>query len=404
MKNLTNLMQAKSQDAREPNATHARDEGCLAIEAPYRSKPLLISVWPWLLILMLVFGVQSVSAQTTWSVGAYFPSSGPNPPLSAIQWSALTHVQMVGGQPNSDGSVTLASNFASQAAALITAAHANGVKVIFPLTNLAVGAGANFTGAASSGNLTTFINNIMSTVNTYGFDGVDLDWEETWNATEVGNLITGLRTALGTKILTADDVSSAGCPSNTYTTAMIANLDRLTVDTYDLGGSWNTETWFSSPLYSVAGHGFQSVDSDMAAVRACGYPMAKVNIGIPFYGYFITPSNGPYQSFGSSPSLTTIGYASGLATYGATGYTYDTTAHESWKAISGSSWYQTENVQSVTDKVNYVQANGLGGWLIWVLGWDYTPGASPQMPLLDAIGKASASRPQPPTNIQVIIK
>jgi hypothetical protein len=56
----------------------------------------------------------------------------------------------------------------------------------------------------------------------------------------------------------------------------------------------------------------------------------------------------------------------------------------------------------MTDKVNYVQTNNLGGWVIWVLGWDYLPGNSPQDPLLDAIGKASASRPQPPIGLQII--
>jgi chitinase len=403
MKNLTNLLQAKSQGAGETNGTHARGECCLAIEAPYRSKPLLIFVWPWLLILMLVFGVQNVSAQTTWSMGYYFPAAtGGIPALSTIQWSALTHVGMVGGNPNSDGSVTLSSGFASQAPPLISTAHANGVKVLFVLTNL--GGGTNFNGAASSGNLSTFLANIMSTVNAYGFDGVDIDWEESWNTTEVSNLASGLRAQLGTKILTADNVTVAGCPGGTWTPAMIGNLDRIAILTYDLNGSWNSQTWFNSPLYSLAGTNLQSVDSDIRAARSCGYPMGKVSIGLPFYGYSQTPSNGPYQSFGSSPKLTQVPYSSIVANYGTSGSTYDTTAHEPWKALSGANWLQWDDPQSITDKVNYVQTNGLGGWVIWILGWDYLPGSTPQDPLLDAIGKASASRPQPPTNIQVIIK
>lgn len=403
MKNLTNLLQAKSPHAGEPNAKQARNKRCLTIEASYGSKPFLIFVWPWLLILMLVFGVQSVSAQTTWSMGYYFPAAtGGIPALSTIQWSALTHVGMVGGNPNSDGSVTLSSGFSSQAPPLITAAHANGVKVLFVLTNL--GNGTNFTGAAASGNLSTFLANIMSTVNAYGFDGVDIDWEESWNSTEVSNLASGLRARLGTKILTADNVSVAGCPSGTWTPAMIENLDRIAILTYDLNGSWNSQTWFNSPLNSLAGTNLQSVDSDIRAARTCGYPMAKVSIGLPFYGYLQTPSNGPFQSFGSSPKLTQISYSSIVANYGTGGSTYDTTAHEPWKALSGTSWLQWEDPQSITDKANYVQTNGLGGWVIWILGWDYTAGASPQMPLLDAIGKASATRPQPPTNLQIIIK
>jgi GH18 family chitinase len=97
-----------------------------------------------------------------------------------------------------------------------------------------------------------------------------------------------------------------------------------------------------------------------------------------------------------------MGYDAMRTTYGFSGYIYDTTAHVPWRALNGSSWIQWENAQSITDKINYVQANGLGGWIIWVLGWDYNSSASPQMPLLDAIGKAFARGLQPPTGLQVI--
>jgi chitinase len=398
-KNLTvdpSLLQAKSQDTAELKATDASFKCCSAIKVPYRSKPLLISVWPWLVILMLVFGVQSASAQTTWSMGYYYPAStGGYPILSTIQWSALTHVIMVGNNVNSDGSITQVGSFNTLATNLIAAAHANNVKVLY-------GLGCNGCAAAVTNNLSTLMTNTMATVNSYGFDGVDVDDEETFNASVMSSWIASLRSSLGSKILTAFDVSAAGCTStNTYTPAMIANLDRITVGTYDLNGSWNPETWFSSPLYRPAGVNLQSVDSDIKDVRSCGYPMAKVNIGIPFYGYLQSPSNGPYQSFGASPSLTPMGYNDIVNTYGTSGATYDSTAHVPWKALSGTSWLQWDDPQSITDKINYVQANNLGGWVIWVLGWDYLPGNSPQDPLLDAIGKAF-SRPQPPTNLQII--
>jgi chitinase len=418
MKNLTNLLQANSQDAGEPNATHARYECCLAIEAPYRSKPLLISVWPWLLILMLVFGVQSASAQTTWSMGYYYPTSGANPPLSSIQWSALTHVGMVGGNPNSDGTITLTPSFASYATALIATARASNVKVLY------VVASPSFT-AAVQNHESTLIANIMSTVNTYGFDGVDIDYEEAWNATVITTLHSDLRTALGTKLLSSTTgayqfswsgsgptpVCGGSSTSGGWTAAQAAYLDRLTLLTYDLGNPGNGDpyTWFNSPLYSVAGQYLWSVDYEKQAASnptssgGCGIPASKLNIGIPFYADLYTVNTAPYQSLGTGSTVTQMGYNSFAASYGISSYTQDSTGHVPWKA-SGGRYLSWEDAASITDKINYVRTNGLGGWVIWVLGWDYTSGASPQMPLLDAIGKASASRPQPPTGLQVVIK
>ena len=69
------LLQSTSQDWRQLNAPHASDEFCLAIKFPCRPKRLRASVCPWLFILMLAFGVQSVSAQTVWSEGVYYPTA-----------------------------------------------------------------------------------------------------------------------------------------------------------------------------------------------------------------------------------------------------------------------------------------------------------------------------------------
>ena len=401
MNNLTavrNLVQAASQDTGNLNGTDSSHERCLAIKASDRPRSLMF--FAWLFFLVLAFGAQSASAQTTWSMGYYWPP-GVNPPLSAIQWSALTHVVMVGGNPNSDGSVTLSSGFSTYAPAMISAAHANGVKVLYVLTQVT---STGWAGAASSGNLSTFIANIMSTVNTYGFDGVDIDWEESFDETEETNLASGLRTALGTKLLTFAAANGVIGGSSGWL-PILPYMDRLNLVTVDENGTWESETWFNSPLYTPTGTSLQGIDSEVRLARSYGYPMAKVGIELPFYGYLQSPSNGPYQAFGSSPSATQMWYDQIRTTYGFTGYTFDTTAHSAWRALNGTSWIQWDNAQSITDKVNYAKANGLGGWTIWLLGEDYNAGQSPTMPLLDAVSKAfhSSSRPLPPTNLIISV-
>jgi chitinase len=406
-KNLTvdpNLLQAKPQVVGGPNATVASDECFVAIKDPHRPKRLRASVCLWLFILILAFGVQSVSAQTVWSEGYWYPYNYTDT-STITQWSALSHIGMSAAEPNSNGSLFFEPNFTTDAPALITAAHANGVKVLFMLTP--VGGNGAWAGATNSTNLSTFITNIMAQVNTYGFDGVELDWEgaDAFNLSQATNMISSMRTALGSKLLVADTpaVGNGSCQTGaTYTAASVTLMDRILIETYDQNGTWEPETAFSAPLYVPSGSGLQSVSGHIAAALNCGYPAAKLMLGIPFYDYISTPNTGPYQAFGGSPVLTQITYATGLATYGYGGSTYDSYAHVPWKAI-GSSWLQWENAQSVTDKINYAYANGLGGWGLWTLGQDYTSGASPTMPLLAAVGAAFAPKLQPPTGLKISV-
>jgi hypothetical protein len=50
-----------------------------------------------------------------------------------------------------------------------------------------------------------------------------------------------------------------------------------------------------------------------------------------------------------------------------------------------------DNPQSGAAKVQYIIAQGLGGWIIWYLGADYVKGDPHQHPLLDAVQAGSAA-------------
>lgn len=355
------------------------------------------------LLILIALTVSSAYGQAQWSLGYWAPHI-TGAPVSSIMWNALTHVAMVGGNPNSDGSITLTPSFSTNAPAIITAAHAHNVKVLYSVLS------GDFNDSVTN-HESTLIANIMSTVNTYGFDGVDIDYEEAWNATVVSTLISDMRTQLGTKILTATNTSvgNGSCNTgNTYTTTEVGMLDRMNLLTYDLNGTFEPETWFSSPLFSATGS-LYSVDQDIKGAASCGYPKAKTGIGLPFYGYLQTPSNGPYQSFGVSPTLTQISWANMFSTYGFSitgglaGSTYDSTAHEPWIAQSGTSWITWENTQSITDKINYIKTNSLGGWVIWLVGWDYLPSQTPATPLLNAVAAAMPVTQQQATATGTVI-
>lgn len=348
-----------------------------------------------LFALLILVSFETVAhAQSMWSEGYWYPNITNTSTINP--WSALTHIGMAAAEPNAGGTLYLWSNLSTDAPALITTAHSHGVKVLFMLTPIGDPSG-HWASATNSTNLSTFVSNVMAQVNTYGFDGVELDWEgnDTFIASQAANMISAFRTALGSKLLVGDTSLVAANPNGlcntsgtTYTSASVAMMDRIFLETYDQNGTFEPQTWFNSPLFSPSPNtlGFFSLDGDVKSALACGYAAAKINIGMPFYGYLTSPSTGPYQAFGASPMLTQIFNSNLTITYGATGFTYDTTAHEPWKAVSGSSWINPENAQSVTDKVNYAYSNSLGGWGMWTLGEDYSSSFSPTMPLLTAVG------------------
>jgi len=368
----------------------------------------MLSVWQWLFILMLAFSVQSASAQTTWSLGYDTPFGTMEFPAgyvdtSTLDWSALTHLGFLGGAPNSNGTTTLSANFSTTVPGVITAAHGHGVKVLYMLSNL--GSGTDFNGAITN-HESMFIANIMSTVNTYGFDGVIEDNEEAWNSTLMTTFLSDLRTALGSRILVGTTNTSqfdlAGCLSTNggWDAPHAAYLDRLEMEVYDVGGTWNAATWFGSPLFSPNGGYEWSYQAAFQAMVACGIPAAKILIGLPFFGDLWTPNTGPHQSWGASPAFTEISYSNIVANYSISGATYDTTAHEPWIAVT-EGWLSWDNVQSLTEKVNWVKANGLGGWVMWWLGADYVSSSTPTNPLLDAVKQAF--RPAPPTDLRITV-
>ena len=407
--------------------------------------------------------------QTVWRYGYYYPDSiGGNPPLNAIDWSALTHVGMVACNPSANGicvappswgenylsdkaynvgDIVAYNGFtyqslingnsghqpdlspsywgtrmlASPATNLIAAAHANGVKVLYMLTQ--IGNSTQLIGACNPSNVTSFVSNVTTAVKAYGFDGVDMDWEEDWNTSEVTACLSGLRTALDAipgppKLLVAytgsyqlEWISAGvpGCGDGTHGTgtprgfngAQIALLDKLIIGTYDQGNPsiWIPYSWFNAPLYSDPPNPsplyLWSADYSVKGYQDCKGPTppnSKFVLAVPFYGDIYTNNTGPRQAFGVGASTSQYGYGYLASNYSLANATYDSPSQQPW-LTSGSNWISFENPTSLTAKINYIAANGLGGVAIWVLGWDYLPGKSPAYPLLDAIKKAMGPLP-----------
>ena len=339
-------------------------------------------------------------ATKEWSIGYYTPfgqSFQPNgyPILADLDWGALTHLNLVGGTPQANGSVVLTSNFATVAPQVIAAAHARGVKVLYVLG--AEGGGTYDFTTAINRNLATLVANIMATVTAYGFDGVDVDYEGGWNAASGAKLFPALRAALGTKLLTAAawvHVSADYLPLHPL-------LDRINVMTYGMSGGGDSQSWFNAALYGPQPPGWQTISIDLTMTRwiASGIPAAKLGIGIPFYGTLSTGNGvaGPRQPPGAT--FNEVGYLELAQQYALARATFDAGARVPWLAVSNG-WINWDNAASITEKVAYVKSKGLGGWIIWHVGWDYQPASMPKHPLLEAVRLARAAQslpsPSPP--------
>jgi len=344
----------------------------------------------------------AVSLQTTplpsqWSIGYY---SAADMPVAAIQWSGLTHIIHLELYVDSDG--TLATSVMSpDATALIAAAHTNRVKALICLE--ANGPQTVFNQAIED-NLSVLVSNIMTVVNTYGYDGVDIDWEpvstggfdnDATSAADMKTFAQALRTALGSKLLT---VAAMGADPVYWGSSANASFDRIDVMTYDLCDTEGSFPWYNSALF---GSGKTALDYFKAEFLTAGVPAAKLNLGLAFFGIqdnggvlASDPTqgiSGPMQVWetGNAPTGTYVNYNAILQLITLQDYNWDPVAvvpYLSYPGTPSTSWYLTyDNPQSIQAKVQYIIAQNLGGWIIWRLGTDYVAGNPHPHPLLDAV-------------------
>ena len=328
------------------------------------------------------------SGQQYWSMG-YWEGVG-HVPASDIEWPALTHLALVCCWVDSAGTLHLDdSTFDTDAPPLIAAAHAHNVKVLLNVFDGAAGFNSSNWNGAIQNSRSQFIANIMSYVNNYGFDGVDIDWEGNFNEANNSLFIPALRAALGTKLLTevADQNLATywGGSIHTY-------LDRLNCLTYFFGAANNAYSWFTSPLHDNGDGAVWSEDLVRTRMTAAGVPKAQMNFGVGFFGLEYSGGNptitGPRQTTSGRPSSNEITYVSITNNFNMSLATRDAAAGNVPWIYQGGHYITYDDPASIVDKVSYVKQYGLGGLLNFSLEKDYFPNAPIKMPLLHAIGQA----------------
>ncbi len=201
-------------------------------------------------------------------------------PIASIDWSGLTHIIFAPLVVNADRSLDL--SFSDQngtgqadAMALAQAAHAHGVKALLMLGG--AGAGANIATAAGASKRAAFVTALLGAMTTLGYDGIDLDWEDSVNLDDLVALAQALRAAQPTMLLTYP----AGAINGNFQTVdprmvtLAASLDRFNVQTYYpstavAGQGWSS--WFLSPAQRRHG---EHADRDRRHPRSATPPPAS---------------------------------------------------------------------------------------------------------------------------------
>jgi len=286
------------------------------------------------------------------SVG-YLPSWSGS--VNAVQYGKLTHINYAFALPNSNGTLQAIPD-PGKLSSLVSQGHANGVKVLLAIGGWNDGNDSAFEAlAASSGGRTTFVNSVVSVVNQYGLDGVDIDWEYP-DPGASGNNFTALMSQLSSamhsrgKLLTAAVVSGGGTAEGVQP-AVFGYVDFLNIMAYDGGSPHANYDW------SIASANYW---------KSRGLPASKTVLGVPFY------SRPNYYTYAQLVSMDP--------------------ANANRDCVSVSGAQQCYNgIPTIKRKTQWALANA-GGIMNWELSQD-TSGATS---LVSAIYDAATGGGQPP--------
>jgi chitinase len=344
-------------------------------------------------------GAATTSGQ--WVMGYYVGYDINAYPIASIDWSGITHIAFAPLLVNADQSLDLSFNDQNgtgqqDAMALAQAAHAHGVKALFMLGG--AGAGANIATAAAASKRAAFVNALTSAMTTLGYDGIDLDWEDSVNLDDLVSLAQALRAAKPAMLLTypAGAINANFQTVDPRLVTLAASLDRFNVQTYYpstafAGQGWSS--WFSSPLSGEAAATPVAIDDTLKRYADAGIPKAKLGMGIAFYAICYTggitaprqPTNGTTQQItgGDNDYPLSLFFASGgtFDSSTASNRQRDTTAAEPYLTFAtavndahcgaATQYIPYEDETSIAAKGAFSKANGYGGIIIWTLeeGW-----------------------------------
>jgi chitinase len=334
-------------------------------------------------------------------VGAYVPgwAQDDSAQFQAREFESINYLLQFGVYVRPHGRLDLRSNelTPNKMRALVAEGHASGRKVL-----LVVGGEGADTGlriACSPKNLTHTIQALSSLVESYGYDGIDMDWEPfpAANAPLYAQAIQSLRKSLdgiaGRRsrplvLSTAIEVDLNDEPYMRSLTENLAELsrylDQINLMTYTMADPTNLPfVWHNSALYPARSSpkpGFRTPNADGAvrAFIAAGLEPSRLGIGINLHGYVWRSSDKskpedlsePGKIWKARPEVSELTYDQLLSQYfNSSRYRWDNEAQVPYLRIPETGTFVSyEDGRSIRQKVAYVRSHQLGGIIIWDTG------------------------------------
>src|SRR4029077_3023977 len=228
-----------------------------------------------------------------------------------------------------------------------------------------------FAQSTAPATIATSVSNIANYVNTNQYDGVDIDWEQNINVTQYSDLLTRLRTAMPTKVITIAAGNWGGLPS--VAGASYSQLDQINLMCYDMDSPANGYSWYNDALLQSGNSAVMTCDWRARAFTSAGVAASKIGIGLPFYGRrWPGVTQAPLQgSFNPSTVLYRDLVSDGTRWQSRYQF-YDSIYKSDYLSIPDLNELTSYNgTQSIKDAVTWQKSQGLGGFMTFTLEYEY---------------------------------
>ena len=335
--------------------------------------------------------VPPVGTTGRWVSGYYAGYQRNLYPEAQIDFSIMTHIIVVGIEPTANGGVSTDffidnTNGPIMAKAISSRAHAAGRKAILMLG----GAGYRdaLAAATTPANMPTFVNNLINTMTTLGYDGIDVDWEPIPSVDEpvAIDLLKRLRAARPGIILTFP-VGWTG-PVTPFYVTVAGLVDQMNIMSYGMSGNWGGwDSWHDAALFGETSSHPSSISAAVKLYQNVGIPNSKIGVGIGAAGSCWKNVSTMGVSLAAGQDViandNVMSYVNIVTQYySASAYRWDAVAKAGYLSLptatgpAGCNLVSYEDPQAVTERGNYVTSAGLGGAIVWTVNQAYFPGAA----------------------------